>query len=129
MPWKKKGGDDDLRPAVLLVLGLLLIFIDLCPAVLDKLPGRASAAHDLALPDDGFVSSSSQAAFLFFQPVSINQADGALLAAIPGIGPALSRRILELRARKKSFSRLEELLEVKGIGPRKFAELQKYLLL
>ena len=70
-------------------------------------------------------SLSPQAGYLFFHPISINQADEDLFAAIPGIGLGISRQIIALRTRKTSFTRLEELLEVKGIGPKKFENIKK----
>ena len=68
----------------------------------------------------------SKAAFLFFQPLSVNHADQRLLSSLPGIGPRLSERIIALREKQGSFSRLEELLEVKGIGKKKLEKLKKY---
>ena len=38
----------------------------------------------------------SRAAFLFFQPLSVNHADQRLLSSLPGIGPQLSERIIAL---------------------------------
>ena len=42
------------------------------------------------------------------------------LESLPGIGPALARRILEFRAAHGAFLRAEELRLVPGIGPRKW---------
>ena len=110
---------------MLLALGLLLILINLFPVVADKFEDKDTEQETagivkLQLP------SSPQADFLLFKPVSVNQAGKEMFTAIPGIGPGISAEIIALRTRKGSFSRLEELLEVKGIGPRKFAELRKY---
>lgn len=48
-------------------------------------------------------------------PVDINRADSAELETLPGIGPALAGRILD-RRRRSRFDRVDELLEVRGIG-------------
>ncbi len=48
--------------------------------------------------------------------VDVNRADEAGLQALPGVGPALAQRIVEARA-VRPFRSLEDLLEVKGIGP------------
>lgn len=123
----KTANNDDLRPTVLLALGLLLILINLFPCVVEKFQDKnGEADSDTAGFVKGLLPSSPQADFLLFRPVSINQANKDLFIAIPGIGPGISAEIIALRTRKGSFSRLEELLEVKGIGPRKFANLQKY---
>lgn len=49
--------------------------------------------------------------------VDLNRADLASLEQLPGIGPALAGRILELRGREGPFRAVEDLLEVSGIGP------------
>ena len=46
---------------------------------------------------------------------------------LPGIGPALARRIVETRERLGRFSRPEDLLEVPGIGAKKLDSLRPYL--
>ncbi|MCB2183973.1 MAG: helix-hairpin-helix domain-containing protein [Desulfobulbaceae bacterium] len=61
----------------------------------------------------------------FFLPVRLNTADLEHLQTLPGIGPALGQRIISLRKARKGFQELEELLDVQGIGPKKFAALQK----
>lgn len=48
--------------------------------------------------------------------VSLNRADETVLQTLPGVGPALARRIVEARE-KRLFTRVDDLLEVRGIGP------------
>ncbi len=55
--------------------------------------------------------------------VSINNADAATLATLPGIGPALANRIIQYRL-QKPFATLEELKKVKGIGDKKFNDIK-----
>jgi competence ComEA-like helix-hairpin-helix protein len=50
-------------------------------------------------------------------PVELNSADLGELESLPGVGPALARRIVEERARRGRFGALEDLLAVRGIGP------------
>lgn len=61
----------------------------------------------------------------FFQPIPINKADVATLTTIPGIGPKLARRIVELREQRGGFRKSEELLDVSGIGKKKLATLRR----
>lgn len=49
--------------------------------------------------------------------VDLNRADEADLVTLPGIGPALAGRILAERERRGRFRSVDELLEVRGIGP------------
>jgi competence ComEA-like helix-hairpin-helix protein len=58
------------------------------------------------------------------QRLDLNSASEAALDALPGIGPVLAGRIVARRARVGPYGRLEELLDVPGIGPRLFARLR-----
>ncbi len=59
--------------------------------------------------------------------VNVNTATEADLERLPGIGPVLARRIVQYREAKGLFRRLDDLLEVEGIGPRLFRRLQPLL--
>ena len=59
--------------------------------------------------------------------VNVNTATEADLERLPGIGPVLARRIVQYREAKGLFRRLDDLLEVEGIGPRLFQRLQPLL--
>lgn len=54
--------------------------------------------------------------------VNLNTADEARLTTLPGIGPALARRIILYR-QQKPFQQVEDLQQVSGIGPAKFRRL------
>lgn len=49
--------------------------------------------------------------------INLNTADAATLQELPGIGPALSERIISHRETHGPFGSLEELAGVSGIGP------------
>ncbi len=49
-------------------------------------------------------------------PVNINTADIAELAGLPGIGDVLARRIVDYRNAHGSFTAVEQLTNVEGIG-------------
>jgi competence protein ComEA len=57
-------------------------------------------------------------------PVDINTATLEDLETLPGIGPALAQRILDYRTQHGSFHSVDELQNVSGIGPSKFAEIK-----
>jgi len=71
----------------------------------------------------GFTDVPPNIANIFFQPIPINCADAAILTSLPGIGPVLADKIVEMRMRLGSFKSKNELLRIKGIGPKKFAQL------
>ncbi|MCS6965545.1 MAG: helix-hairpin-helix domain-containing protein [Candidatus Kapabacteria bacterium] len=58
--------------------------------------------------------------------VNINIATKAELMSLPGIGAVIAERIVEYR-QQKPFETPEELLEVKGIGPKKFERIRPYV--
>lgn len=58
------------------------------------------------------------------RPVPINEASARRLKMLDGIGPALSKRIIEYRSTERPFQRPAELKRVRGIGPKTLAELR-----
>jgi len=59
--------------------------------------------------------------------VNINQASGAELARLPRVGAKLAERIVAHRTQHGPFKRIEDLMEVKGVGEKMFAGLKPYL--
>ncbi len=57
------------------------------------------------------------------QPLNLNTATTLELEDLPGIGPALASRILEWRENNGSFTSVEDLLAVAGIGDKVLAGL------
>jgi competence protein ComEA len=71
----------------------------------------------------GSASGDGQAGF----PVDINSADSAALQTVPGIGPVIAQRIIDYRSQYGPFARVEDLIQVSGIGDKKLAQMQPYL--
>ncbi|MCX7757916.1 MAG: helix-hairpin-helix domain-containing protein [candidate division WOR-3 bacterium] len=56
--------------------------------------------------------------------VNINTADAKELEALPGIGPVIAQRIVEYRKQNGYFKAKEEILRIKGIGPKKYQAIK-----
>jgi competence protein ComEA len=57
-------------------------------------------------------------------PVNLNAATAADLEKLPGVGAAMAARILEYRQKSGGFKKVEELMNVQGIGERNFLRLK-----
>lgn len=58
--------------------------------------------------------------------ININTATVAELDALPGIGPAIANRIVEYR-QVQPFTKVEDIMLVKGIGKKKFAKMRELI--
>jgi competence protein ComEA len=56
--------------------------------------------------------------------LNINTATIDQLETLPGIGRKTAERIIEYRTKSGSFKRIEELMNVKGIGEKSFLKLK-----
>ncbi len=79
--------------------------------------GIASFASGIAAPQSGGAAPRAPISDPETRPVRINFESETELQDLHGIGPALSRRIVEDRARRGPFRSVDELQRVSGIGP------------
>jgi competence protein ComEA len=81
----------------------------------------------LVLP--GLAAPSPETADSAKEPprVDINTAGVEELQSLPGIGPALAKRIVEHRQQNGPFRRVEDLLEIQGIGEKSLARMRDRL--
>jgi competence protein ComEA len=57
-------------------------------------------------------------------PIDVNRASADELVALPGIGPVRAAAIIALRDERGRFGSIDELLDVKGIGPKTLERLR-----
>ena len=57
-------------------------------------------------------------------PLNLNAATVAQLEALPGIGAKTAQRILDYRQKSGGFKKIEELMNVKGIGEKSFLKIK-----
>lgn len=97
------------------------------PAPVPVVSADASGPPDAGEPSSTLVApsrSSGQAPETVARVINLNTASGAELELLPGIGPALAARILEYRKEHGRFRSVDELDNVKGIGPRTLEKLR-----
>lgn len=63
------------------------------------------------------------------RPIGLNTASAAQLESLPRVGPKMAQRIVEYRAIRGGFRRVEELREVKGIGAKTLEQLRPFVTL
>jgi competence protein ComEA len=76
-------------------------------------PRLNSRSNKLTIPGEG--------------TVNINKANAEELQRLPGVGPATAARILEYRKEIGTFSSPEQLMDISGIGEKKFAKMQPFV--
>ena len=57
-------------------------------------------------------------------PINLNTATVAQLETLPGIGKSTAERILEYRQKNGSFKKVEDLMNVRGIGEKSFLKMK-----
>jgi competence protein ComEA len=82
-------------------------------------PSPAKAAKPAASPAKPAATPTS--------PVNINTATLAQLESLPGVGTKAAERILEYRDKNGKFKKVEDLMNVKGIGEKSFLKLKPLL--
>lgn len=61
------------------------------------------------------------------KPINLNTATITELMQLPKVGAKTAERIVAFRKQNGGFKRIEELMNVKGIGEKSFAKLKPYL--
>jgi len=61
------------------------------------------------------------------QKIDLNRAEAWLLEALPGIGKTRAQAIVDYRNENGPFKRIEDLLQVKGIGEGTFEKIKDYI--
>ena len=61
------------------------------------------------------------------QSIDVNTASESELERLPGVGPSLARRIIEYREANGPFGTPDDLQNVSGIGPSKFAKMEAFV--
>jgi len=63
------------------------------------------------------------------QPVNLNTATSEQLQQVPGIGPATADKILKMRKSYGPFKSVDDLLAIRGLGPKRLEKMRKFLII
>ena len=101
----------------LILLGLTAVFLGglLTASYRDRTTATVTAEHALP-PEEVEVTL-----------VDLNTAEAEELATLPGIGEGLAKRIVDYRTEHGPFEGPEGLMEVSGIGEKKYEGLREYV--
>jgi competence ComEA-like helix-hairpin-helix protein len=61
------------------------------------------------------------------RPVNFNTATPEELQQVPGIGPATADQILQMRKAYGVFKSVDDLVAIRGLGPKRLEKMRKYL--
>jgi competence protein ComEA len=85
-------------------------------------PAAGAPAQDKAAPRAAAKPSATTTAI-----VNLNTATAADLEGLPGIGAKTAARIIEYRQKNGPFKKIEELMNVRGVGEKNFLKLKPQL--
>ena len=118
------GKHGKISKSEIILLGITALFV--CGLLVLSGQDRNTAASEavvisteMQVPEEELAPEGS--------PVNINTATEAELDTLPGIGEELARRIVAYREENGPFAATEDLINVKGIGEAKLADLDGWI--
>ncbi len=115
-------GDQNMRTTLVIAIALVVTAFS-----------SASQAQQSAAPAWASPSAQANAGAQAGKPekpapataaVNLNTATAKQLETLPGVGPATAARILEYREKNGRFKKIEDLMNVRGIGEKTFLTLK-----
>ena len=79
----------------------------------------ASAQNKATTPKAAATATATATA-----PVNLNTATAEQLATIPGVGPKMAERIIDYRQKNGGFKKVEDLMNVSGVGEKSFLKMK-----
>jgi competence protein ComEA len=84
----------------------------------------AAAPHRAAAQTVSRASAKASSTAVAAGVVNLNTASASDLEALPGIGAKTAARIIEYRQKNGPFKKIEELMNVRGVGEKNFLKLK-----
>ncbi len=92
-------------------------------------PRQSSPPRIPGIPASHTVIQSGVQATSHAGTIDINRANAQELEALPGIGPAIAKRIIDYRQAHGNFTRPEDLRNVRGIGSSKLEKIREQIVI
>lgn len=126
---------EDRQITIIIGVGLLLCVLVLgysaffaSPIKLYTVKAEAETTGEVLSNDDEFyVFEESSSHLVSNEPINLNTATMLELTALDGVGEAIAERIIAYREENGGFTTVDELLDVNGIGEKKFAAIEPYV--
>ena len=81
----------------------------------------------ILIKEKGYIAEHKKGKDLPPHSIPINKADEDALAKLPGVGKVTAQRILTYRTKRGGFRDVREVMNIQGIGEKKFKEMAQYL--
>ena len=99
----------------------------------EELPESQPATQSRTLPEEPAVATTettedAETTEATIGIVNINKASVEELTALPGIGEVLAQRIVDYRLENGPFQTTEELMNVSGVGEKKYEAVEPYII-
>jgi competence ComEA-like helix-hairpin-helix protein len=126
--YKETINYDGSQPAAEVTPNSISVTVD--TPVVDEIAGRTSAdsvAIDYEVAGQGDNEQATCSLSNGAIGLDLNKANAEQLDELPGIGPSIAGAILQERVRRGRYSAVNELLDVKGIGPSRLERLSEFV--
>jgi len=87
----------------------------------------ASAAATFSVPQLAQAAQAQAARPAAGPVINLNTASATQLEQLPGVGPKTAARIIEYRQKNNGFKKVEEIMNVRGIGEKTFLKMKDQL--
>ena len=109
------------KEQIVILLFILILSISIAVSFHRKLHREVS----YLTPEESLKSTYAQQVIQEKEIVNINNASRYALAKLPGIGPKIAESIIDYRDKNNGFVSKDQLLDVKGIGTKKYNAIKR----
>jgi len=93
-------------------------------AASSKIDSIIAAEEDTTKPSS---KQHSKAKASIDAPINLNSATLDELTSLPGVGKVMAQRIIDYRAANGKFSSVEDIMNIKGFGTKKFEKIKPFV--